>query len=152
MHHFLHVRMIFKEKELPDSRSLEQQMEKLSGTGYRLSHYCVMSISDSKEDIYLCENATDSYLRFWSSALKPQWSEWQNTQTALLKHRSQSFHILHINQFISQIQIWGPKKICADLGLGWFSKIFSKHPNLRAEQATEAVSQFRCWTLQSPHV
>lgn len=75
MHHFLHVRMIFKEKELPDSRSLEQQMEKLSGTGYRLSHYCVMSISDSKEDIYLCENATDFYLRFWYSALKPQWSE-----------------------------------------------------------------------------
>lgn len=37
---------------------VEQQLEKLSGTGYRLSQDCVMSISDSKEDIYLCENAT----------------------------------------------------------------------------------------------
>lgn len=45
------------------SLSAEQQVGKLLGTGYRLSHDSEMSISDSKEDIYLCENATDSYLR-----------------------------------------------------------------------------------------
>lgn len=39
-------------------------MEKLSGSVYRLSHYCIMSIRNTKEDIYLCENATDFYLRF----------------------------------------------------------------------------------------
>lgn len=39
-------------------------MEKLSGSGYRLSHYCIMSISNTKEDIYLCENATDFYSSF----------------------------------------------------------------------------------------
>lgn len=44
--------------------SVEQQLEKPLGTGYRLSHNCVMSISNSKEDIYLCVNAADFYLRF----------------------------------------------------------------------------------------
>lgn len=44
--------------------SVEQQLEKPLGTGYRLSHNRVMSISNSKEDIYLCVNAADFCLRF----------------------------------------------------------------------------------------
>lgn len=64
MHYFPFFRKKIKRNELPGSMSVEQQLEKLSRTGYRLSHYCEMSISDSKEDIYLCENATDFYLRF----------------------------------------------------------------------------------------
>lgn len=55
----------------------KQQLEKLSGTGYRLSQRCIISINDSKEDIYLCENASDSYLRFGTQASKPQRRKWQ---------------------------------------------------------------------------
>lgn len=51
-------------KALPGSMTVKQQMERHSGTGYRLSHFCFISDNDGKDDINLCENATDFYLRF----------------------------------------------------------------------------------------
>lgn len=60
----------------------KQQLEKLSGTGYRLSQRCIISINDSKEDIYLCENASDSYLRFGARPWNHSGENDKYTQTA----------------------------------------------------------------------
>lgn len=60
----------------------KQQLEKLSGTGYRLSQRCIISINDSKEDIYLCENASDSCLRFGALPRNHSGENDKYTQTA----------------------------------------------------------------------
>lgn len=79
-------------------------MENLSGSGCRLSRSCFVSVSDSEEDIYLCENAADFNLRFGALPSKRSGANDKRTQTALLKHLAQSFHSLHIDQFILEMQ------------------------------------------------
>jgi len=59
---------------------VKQRMEKHSGI--RLTQFCLISVSDGKEDIYSCENATDFYLRF--GALPWNHND-KCIQTALLK-------------------------------------------------------------------
>lgn len=129
--------------------SVEQQMEKHSGTGYRSSHYCAMSISDSKEDIYLCENATDFYLRFGALPWNHSGGNDKYTQTASAETSIPVFpHSSHWPVYFGNAEL-GRRNSEQVLGrmAQRFRKLCSKHQTSLLEQDTEAVSQFGGWIL-----
>lgn len=88
----------------PTGRVHNNKWKKLSGTGPRLSPSCVMSAGDSKEDIYLCENATDFY---WGLVLCLETTVEQMTNThkqLCLSSHHIFFHFLHTDQFILEVR------------------------------------------------